>query len=171
MKNYNLSSNHKALNALNEPLSVYIKHLNNHDSSRIFKNGLSFKDFLNDKILVIEAIKKGFPYNLFDVIKNLSPFSDNDWADYLELSTKSLQRYRDDKSFYFKPMHTEKIIELAEVTHFGLSVFDDQKQFYSWLNMPSLALHNNKPISLLSNSYGKELVMAELNRIEYGIFA
>ncbi len=67
-------------------------------------------------------------------------------------------------------IHTEKIIELAEVTNFGKKVFDSNEQFYLWLNTPSFALGNLKPAKLLKDSYGKELVMAELNRIEQGIF-
>ena len=65
----------------------------------------------------------------------------------------------------------KKIIELAEVTNYGKEVFDSTEQFYLWLNTPSYALGNLKPTELLKDSYGKELVMGELNRIEQGIFA
>ena len=49
-------------------------------------------------------------------------------------------------------------------------MFDSTEQFYLWLNTPSYALGNLKPAELLKDSYGKELVMGELNRIEQGIF-
>jgi putative toxin-antitoxin system antitoxin component (TIGR02293 family) len=89
----------------------------------------------------------------------------------LNLSKKTLQRHRNEDDFFFKPIHTEKIIELAEVTNFGKEVFDSEEQFYLWLNTPSFALSNLKPAELLKDSYGKELVMSELNRIDHGIFA
>ncbi len=152
-------------NDVNEPLSIYIK------SVSIEKGSLSFFDFFQDKMLVINAIRKGLPYKIFNQIKNFVPFSDNDWASYLDISLKSLQRYRDDVGFYFKPIHTEKILELAEVTTFGVSVFGNSEQFYSWLKTPSYAFNNLKPAELIRDSYGKEMVMAELNCIEYGIFA
>jgi putative toxin-antitoxin system antitoxin component (TIGR02293 family) len=82
-----------------------------------------------------------------------------------------LQRYKNEQDVLFNPIHTEKILELTEVTNMGVSIFDDLASFHEWLNTSSLALGNNKPAELLQDSYGKELVLAELNRIEHGIFA
>lgn len=153
-----------AINQVNESLSLYVKDLS-------AGSKLSFVDFFHNKMLLIKAIRKGLPYQIFNQIKSFTPFSDADWAEYLDLSLKTLQRYRDDEGFYFKPIHTEKIFELAEVTNFGIEVFGSSEKFYSWLNTSSYVLSNYKPVDLLRNSYGKEMVMAELNRIEHGIFA
>lgn len=133
------------------------------------KNSLSY--LFDDKFLLIHFIKQGMPYDLFDEIKQLIPFTESEWAEYLGLSTKSLQRYSNEKAFRFKPLHTEKILELLEVVHSGLEVFDSAEQFHLWLVTPSMALGSHTPQSLLSDSYGKEIVIAELNRIEHGIFA
>lgn len=133
-------------------------------------NPITYKDFLNNKMLIVHSIRKGISFSFFDKIKTHSPFSDIEWADYLNISTKSLQRYRNEKKYVFKPIHSEKIIELAEVTHFGNEVFDHSKDFYSWLNTNSIALGNMKPLELLKNSYGKEMVMDELHRLDQGIF-
>jgi putative toxin-antitoxin system antitoxin component (TIGR02293 family) len=153
------------INEVNESLSLYIKSIDD------MSGKLSFAEFFLDKMLIVQAIRKGLPYKIFNQIKSFTPFSDADWAEYLDLSLKSLQRYRDDKDFYFKPIHTEKIFELAEVTNFGMEVFGSSEKFYGWLNAPSYALNGYKPGELLKDSYGKEMVMAELNRIEHGIFA
>lgn len=153
-----------ALNAVNEPLSLYVKKIEN------ISGKISFFDFFQDKMLIIKAISKGIPFKIFNQIKNFTPFSDADWAAYLDLSSKTLQRYQNDENFYFKPIHTEKIIELAEVTNFGIEVFGSSGKFYSWLQTPLYALGGLKPAELIKNSYGKEMVMAELNRIEHGIF-
>jgi len=154
-----------AINKVSESLSVYIRDIGN------LSRNISFSDFFLDKMLIVQAIRRGLPYKIFNQIKVFTPFTDADWADYLDLSTKTLQRYRDDKDFYFKPIHTEKIFELAEVTNFGIEVFGSSEKFYGWLNAPSFALNGYKPGELLKDSYGKEMVMAELNRIEHGIFA
>jgi len=130
----------------------------------------TLQDFFNDRMLVVHTIYRGIPYTLFQHIKELTPFSDKDWAEFLNLSMKSLQRYKVEKSYCFKPIHSEKIIELTEVTLTGMEVFDSSEQFYLWLNTPSYALGNMKPIELLKNSYGKEMVLSELNRIDQGIF-
>jgi putative toxin-antitoxin system antitoxin component (TIGR02293 family) len=80
--------------------------------------------------------------------------SENDWANFLDLSTKSLQRYRASPKHYFKSIHSEKIIEIAEVTKVGLDVFGNVEKLKLWLNTPSYALGKLKPLELLKDSYG-----------------
>lgn len=128
-----------------------------------------YHDFLEDKMLIINAIRSGIPYSLFEAIQEHSPFSETDWASFLDISTKSLQRYKISQDHLFKSIHSEKIIEMAEVTKLGLSVFGDMKKFKLWLNTPCFALGSEKPINFLHDSYGKEMIMAELNHINYGI--
>lgn len=158
--------NNKDLNEVNETLSRYVtKDLGKTNAK------LSFLDFFHDKLLIISAIKVGLPFSVFSQIKSFVLFSDSNWANYLDISLKSLQRYRDDKGFRFKSIHSEKILEIAEVTQFGIEVFGSFQKFEKWLNFPSMALGGYKPAELISDSYGKELVMAELNAIEHGVFA
>jgi putative toxin-antitoxin system antitoxin component (TIGR02293 family) len=134
------------------------------------KKDLTYSDFLSNKMLMILFIREGIPYSFFNLIQHHAPFTDNDWAGFLELSTKSLQRYKlSSKSF--RPIQSEKIIELAEVTNVGLDVFGDMDKFKLWLDSPNFALGNLKPIELLKDSYGKEMVLGELTRINYGILA
>jgi putative toxin-antitoxin system antitoxin component (TIGR02293 family) len=131
---------------------------------------VTYEKFLEDKMLIVVAIRKGIPYSLFDLIQKYTPFSENDWANFLDLSTKSLQRYRASPEHHFKPIHSEKIIEIAEVTKVGLDVFGNVEKLKLWLNTPSFALGKLKPIELLKDSYGKEMVISELHRMNHGIF-
>ena len=130
---------------------------------------VTYEKFLEDKMLIIVAIRTGIPYSLFDLIQNYTPFSENDWANFLDISKKSLHRYRTSPEHHFKPIHSEKIIEMAEVTKVGLDVFGNIEKLKLWLNTPSYALGKLKPIELLKDSYGKEMVISELNRINHGI--
>ncbi|MEI6576019.1 MAG: antitoxin Xre/MbcA/ParS toxin-binding domain-containing protein [Bacteroidota bacterium] len=131
---------------------------------------LSFIDFLKDKLLMVKVIKAGVPYPMFSLIQQITPFSQEDWADYLDLSGKSLGRYQQQNKT-FKSIHSEKILELAEVTHLGLDVFGNAKKFRLWLDTPNYALGNNKPFELLKDSYGKDMVITELIHIEHGILS
>ncbi len=129
----------------------------------------TFERFLEDKVLMMQVIKMGVPYSFFEKIQLFTPFNENEWAGILDLSTKSLQRYKQaDKTF--RPLHSEKIIEMAEVTKVGLDLFQDMEKFRLWLETPSYALGSQKPGELLKDSYGKELVLGELIRINHGIF-
>lgn len=130
---------------------------------------VSYNDFLTDKLLIISAIRVGIPYSLFHLIQQYTPFSENEWANFLDISTKSLQRYKTSGEHYFKAIHSEKIIEMAEVTMVGLEVFGNMDKLKMWLNTPNFALGKIKPIELLKDSYGKELVISELTRINHGI--
>lgn len=130
---------------------------------------VTYGKFLEDKMLIIVAIRAGIPYSLFDLIQHYTPFSENEWANFLDISTKSLQRYRTSATHHFKPIHSEKIIEMAEVTKVGLDVFGNIEKLKLWLSTPSYALGKLKPIELLKDSYGKEMVISELNRINHGI--
>ena len=153
---------------LDKEISSLFKH--SLDSNKFFevKADVTYADFLANKMLIIVAIRNGIPYSLFDVIQAYAPFSDSDWANFLDLSTKSLQRYKQ-SSKQFKPNQSEKIIEMAEVTSVGLDVFGELDKFKLWLNTPNFALGNLNPMELLKDSYGKELVISELTRINYGI--
>lgn len=130
---------------------------------------VGYDDLLNNKMLIIKAIRVGIPYSLFTLIQDITPFSENDWADFLDVSTKSLQRYKTAHEHFFKAIHSEKIIEMAEVTKVGFDVFGDMDKLKLWLNTPNYALGNLKPVELLKDSYGKELVISELTRINHGI--
>ena len=72
------------------------------------KKQVTYEKFLEDKMLIIDAIRNGIPFSLFDLIQHYTPFSEDDWADFLGISTKSLQRYRASPEHHFKLIHSEK---------------------------------------------------------------
>lgn len=155
---------------INKALNTYLRKIELSGKVRSYKKNVTYKTFFTNRMLIVKSIRSGIPYSLFKHIKDITPFTENDWATFLDISTKSLQRFKKNSEYIFKPIHSEKIIELAEVTNFGNDVFDSNEQFYLWLNSSSLALGNLKPIELLKDSYGKEMVLNELNRIDQGVF-
>lgn len=154
-----------------EDFAVYLKDISNPTVGLTVFDQRSFLQFFTDRMLIVKAIRKGIPQSLFKSIKDALPFSEEDWADFLDISIKSLQRYKKDETHVFKSIHSEKILELTEVIAMGHEVFDTREQFSLWLNTPSYALGDMKPIELIKDSYGKELVINELTRIDQGIFA
>lgn len=153
--------------ALNEAIVTYVTAVRKPAS--IPKN-ISYHEFLSDRMLVVQAIRAGVPFSLFTLIKKETSFNDEEWADFLNISLKSLQRYKTAKDYLFKPIHSEKIFEIAEVTELGRSIFDSNEKFMLWLSTPSFALGNLKPVDLIRDSYGKEMVVRELHHIDQGIF-
>ena len=162
------TSNIQIMQKLDKEISSLIRRSRIDKKFLTSRNNLTYTDFLANKMLMILIIRKGIPYSLFDLIQDYTPFSEADWADFLDISTKSLQRYKQ-SSKSFKPIQSEKIIEMSEVTNVGLDVFGDMEKFRLWLNTPNYALGSLRPIELLKDSYGKEMVIGELIRINHGI--
>lgn len=153
---------------LDKEISSLLKPSSKQERFGSANKNLTYIEFLSDKMLMISAIRAGVPYSLFDLIRNVTPFSEGDWAAVLGISTKSLRRHKL-ASKQFKLLQSEKIIEMAEVTNVGKEVFGDMDKFKLWLNTPNFSLGNVKPMELLKDSYGKELVISELTRINHGI--
>lgn len=160
----------KIENKLNKKIVEVLKDSCKDDSYFDIINNITYTSLFNNKMLIVGLIRQGIPYSLFTLIQDFTPFSENDWAGFLDISTKSLHRYKQaDKNF--KPIQSEKIIELAEVTSVGLEVFGNMEKFKLWLDTPNYALGNLKPVELVKDSYGKDMVVNELTRINHGLFA
>lgn len=157
------------VNMVAEEMAAYVTSLPRYSRYPTLK-GVPLTRFFSDRMMVVDVIRQGIPTSLFMSIKGLTPFSDQEWSDFLDISLKSLQRYKKESDYVFRSIHSEKIIELMEVTVIGLEVFDTAADFSAWLNASSHALGNRRPIDLLRDSYGKELVLNELQRIDQGVF-
>ncbi len=157
-------------NALRQEVYETLAHSSNKNPSIAQEPEVAYGNVLNNKLMMIQLIKAGVSYKLFKLIQKISPFTEENWAEILDLSTKSLQRYKQSAKA-FKSLQSEKILEIAEVTTYGIDVFGSTEKFKLWLETPSFALSNLKPIDLIKDSYGKEIVLGELTRINYGILA
>lgn len=163
-------SDYIQMNSIAEEMATYVTSLPRYSKYPTL-HGVPLRRFFTDRMMVVDVIRQGIPNPLFMSIKELAPFSDQEWSDFLDISLKSLQRYKKESDYVFRSIHSEKIIELMEVTVLGLEVFDSAEDFGAWLNASSHALGNRRPIELLRDSYGKELVLSELQRIDQGVFA
>lgn len=157
-------------NELDRNIRKFLKETIKKNKYDISEEVINLSDFFSDRLLIVLAIKEGLPFSVFNSIQKVSPFSMGEWSDFLDLSTRSLDRYRKANK-KFKSVYSEKILEMVEVTKLGLEVFDNPGQFKLWLETPNFALGKHKPIDLLNDSYGKELVISEIVRIDEGIFA
>lgn len=162
-------SDYTQINSVAEEMATYVTSLPRYSKFPSMQ-GVPLSRFFSDRMMVVDVIRQGIPNPLFMSIKDLTPFSDQEWSDFLDISLKSLQRYKKESDYVFRSIHSEKIIELMEVTVVGLEVFDSAEDFAAWLNASSHSLGNRRPIELLRDSYGKELVLSELQRIDQGVF-
>lgn len=153
-----------------EESAAFFLHKGSSKRSAAKGSGFDFARFFADKMKIIEAIRSGISHQLFEILADYVPLQEADWVQVLGVSSKTLQRYKASGQHVFSSIHSEKIIEMAEVTFMGIEVFGDVEKFKLWLNTPSYALGGYKPKELLISSYGKEMVLGELTRVHYGIF-
>jgi putative toxin-antitoxin system antitoxin component (TIGR02293 family) len=117
----------------------------------------------------IQVVREGIPYYAFEKYASVSPLTLADWSGLLEISERSLLRYKKDNKT-FDRMRSERIMEIVMVLRKGVEVFGDKEKFIIWMNSKILALGGIKPKELLDSSYGIKLLYEELIRIDYGMF-
>ncbi len=121
-------------------------------------------------LAIIEIVRNGISYKDFNKIADDTPFSLTEWANYLQLSERTIQRnQKENKSF--QPIQSERIVELSMLYKYGVEVFGDKDNFNIWLNSKSISLGGRTPKDLLDTKFGISMVRDELGRIEHGILA
>lgn len=125
---------------------------------------------LEDTIELINLSRKGIKYQLFQSIVTTGTFTIKDWSSFLHITERTLQRYKKEKKT-FEPIHSERILEIAQLQRRGIDVFSNIENFTQWMNSKNIALGGIKPKELLDNSFGISMLNDELTRIEYGILA
>lgn len=135
-------------------------------------NILGGEKALNQKVKsrmdLIALSQKGVPKtSLTNLAKYLS-LSISQISKLLPISERTIQRYTPNK--LFDHLVSEQIIAITEVVVKGVAVFEDKDRFLAWMNHPTVALGNKKPIDLLNSRFGLDMVLDELVRIEHGVY-
>lgn len=150
------------------------------------KNGVQNKSYSTDQELtsiILEPAGSYFfqPNDLISITRlgifkrNLSllaeklSFTMNEISRVLHVSERTLQRYNAEDRL--SPDISERALMLANLYERGVEVFENADNFTDWLRTPLPAFSDQKPIQLLDTSFGFQLILDELGRIEHGVFA
>ncbi|MDR3328546.1 MAG: MbcA/ParS/Xre antitoxin family protein [Prevotellaceae bacterium] len=118
----------------------------------------------------ISMVKQGVEFPYFMQVAQHSALSLNDWADILNISGRTMQRYEQENKT-FSPIYAEKIVAIDMLMRYGADVFGSANSFHAWLEVRNLALGGVYPKTLLDTSFGIELIKSELLGIEHGVLA
>lgn len=171
-------------NIVNEAAAVY--YTNNNSSSENFiakayvnpvRRALDLMNLgaeasakkITNKTDFITFIREGVPKASLDKLIEVTGFSPTEMAHILHTTDRTLRRYTAKQKLNAE--QSERLIELAKLYARGEEVFNNLEQFKLWMSTPVYALGNKQPQTYLDTSMGIELLMDELGRIEYGIFA
>lgn len=134
-------------------------------------DNLTFKSLENSDIYkLIDVTRKGIDYNTFNEFTVSYPLNISTWSKILNMSERTIQRYRREKK-RLDSIHTEKLLLIMLLFNKGVSVFGNISNFLAWINSKSIPLGGVKPIDLLDNSFGINMVKDELIKIEHGVLA
>ncbi len=123
-----------------------------------------------DEVNLANMVREGVSVYRLTKLSDRIGLTMQEWADYLHLSERTIQRYKKDGKA-FDPVHSEKIVVIELLYKKGIGVFGIEDNFYTWMDTKSIALGGVKPKDLLDTSFGITMVYDELGRIEHGIFA
>jgi putative toxin-antitoxin system antitoxin component (TIGR02293 family) len=130
----------------------------------------SYEKHLDDRYWMVEEAAAGVPASvLFDLI-NLTHLNKDFIANMLNLSTKTIDRYRHGEK-RLNPASGELMLKLFSLFKKGEKVFGNSDEFQKWIEKPAYGLGYKIPKELMQTPAGIDLIMDELIRIEYGDLA
>lgn len=123
---------------------------------------------ISEKDFLIGA-RKGIQKSRLLSIARESGLTLKELSSYLRISTRSIQEK--EPSQLIAPGPSERALYIARLFKSGIDLFGSKEKFHSWLNSENTVMGNEKPVSYLDTFSGIQLVMDELNAIEYGFSA
>jgi putative toxin-antitoxin system antitoxin component (TIGR02293 family) len=124
----------------------------------------------DDSVEMVNMLREGVEFTYLNSISDRIHFTLEDWASYLHLSERTIQRYKKEKK-NFDTIYSEKIVQIDLLYKKGAEIFGSEDNFHTWMDTKSMPLGGVKPKELLDTTYGINMVADELGRIEHGIFA
>lgn len=137
------------------------------DKEKIIKEYPLDTEDLN--MIVSDANTGVYASSFFD-FADASGYNQNKLASILNISVKTLLRYRQSRS-KMSPQNSEHIIKLFALYRKGIDIFTSIASFNNWLEKPSYGLGNNIPMNYLNTISGIDLILEELTKIEFGDLA
>jgi len=114
-------------------------------------------------------IVQDFPYRKFEKVATLVPFTQKEWANILNLSERTLQRYSNDNSS-FEGIYADRVLHVEELIRMGLETFTNAEAFYRWLKKEKHVLGKTLNFESLYSTKGIQDTIDQIGRIQYGVY-
>jgi putative toxin-antitoxin system antitoxin component (TIGR02293 family) len=123
---------------------------------------------ISEKDFLIGA-RKGIQKSTLLSIAKEAGLTLKELSTYLRISTRSIQEK--EPSQFIAPGPSERALYIAKLFKTGSDIFGSMDKFRNWLNIENSVMGGEKPVSYLDTYSGIQLVIDELNAIEYGFSA
>jgi putative toxin-antitoxin system antitoxin component (TIGR02293 family) len=131
---------------------------------------LGLKRLPASELELADAASHGLPSAALTSLSRRLGWSRADVVKGLGIAPRTVARRMTSK----KPLsssESERVLRLARVLARAADVLESEASAKRWLVEPNVALGGRKPLTLLMNDIGTELVLNELGKIDYGFFA
>jgi len=113
-------------------------------------------------------IRKGIPYSKVRLVKSALNLTDNEFADYLGISLRTLQRKRGSREKLSIP-EGDRLFRMARIFALAVSVLESEEMARKWLRRPQRGMGGRVPIQVIQTEAGAQEVEDLLEKIEYGV--
>lgn len=167
MKKYTQAQNIQ--NLTNEPEAFYGLQNKYDRIISVLGGSVQIGQSINSDFDLIEITRKGLPKSVVSTLSTILGISMEKMSDLIHVSHRTIQRKSD--TDLLNVYSTEQILEIAEVISRGIEVLGTLESFTSWLHSEIRHLDHQKPVSFLDTSFGTNLILNTLGRIEFGIYS
>lgn len=121
---------------------------------------------------VHDALIKGVPAADFFAMQRdlLGPWSDQDMADLIGVTVRTLQRWKTAPATRLSPDQSGRYWKFLELLNKAVEVFGDQAEAEAWFRAPTRYLGGRSPFELVHTAAGTEMVETYLSQMEYGVY-
>jgi len=114
------------------------------------------------------VIRKGIPYSKVGLVKTALNLTDNEVADYLGISLRTLQRKRDSHE-RLTIAEGDRLFRITRIFALAVSVLESEDMARKWLHREQRGLGGRVPIQVIQTEAGTQEVEDLLERIEFGV--
>ncbi len=120
-------------------------------------------------MLTFDAIiRKGIPYAKVRLVKAALNLTDSEFAHYLGISLRTLQRKLDAHEKLSIP-EGDRLFRIARLFALAVSVLENEDMARQWLHRSQRGLGGRTPIEVIQTEAGAQEVEDLLEKIEYGV--
>jgi putative toxin-antitoxin system antitoxin component (TIGR02293 family) len=140
-----------------------------YDTLRVILGGnKSVKKGITGDFDLIALTREGVKKSTLKSLAEYLGISLEKMSSLLHSSHRNIQRK--DEEELLDTLKTEKVLELASFAQRGIQVIGNKQAFKEWLHSPIIALGNLTPLDYLDTSFGIQMVLKILGRLEQGVF-
>lgn len=117
----------------------------------------------------LEHLRSGITAEYYFMMAEDSGLSLEELSAIFHVTSRTLRRIQEGDTLSMDL--AEKVLQLRRLYNVGEYVIGDRTAFVGWLRQPLMALEGSTPLSYLDSSFGIDVILDMLGRIEYGVYS